>query len=85
MEEARVKVTLNGEEAQRELDAINNRIAHLIELKKKAEAEGDVKGWKKISSELSKAEREAKKLEKQAFDVEKVLKNINGASIEELS
>jgi TP901 family phage tail tape measure protein len=84
MEEARVKVTLNGEEAQRELDQINNRIAHLIELKKKAEAEGDVKGWKKISTELSKAESQAKKLEKQAFDVEKVLKNINGASIEEL-
>lgn len=84
MEEARVKVTLNSEEAQRELDQVNERIKKLIDLKKKAEAEGDVKGWKKISSELNKAEREAKKLEKQAFDVEKVLKNINGASIEEL-
>lgn len=84
MEEARVKVTLNGEEARRELDQINNRIAHLIELKKKAESEGDVKGWKRVNAELSKTEREAKKLEKQFYDIEKTLKNINGASIEDL-
>ena len=83
-EQANVKVTLNGEEAQRELDQLNERIKKLIELKKKAEAEGDVKGWKKINTELSKAEREAKKLEKQFYDVEKVLKNMNGASLKEL-
>lgn len=83
-EEANVKVTLNNEEAKREIEELNSRIEKLIQLKKKAESEGDVKGFKKISTELNKAQREAKKYERQLFDVERALKNINGASFDEL-
>ena len=83
-EQANVKVTLNNEEAKRELDQLNDRIRKLIELKKKAEAEGDVKGFKKIEAELKKANREAKKYEKQMYDIDAALKNINGASWNEL-
>lgn len=83
-EQANVKVTLNNEEAKREMDELNGRIEKMIQLRKKAEAEGDVKGFKKIDRELKKAQREAKKYEKQLYDVDKALRNINGASWDEL-
>lgn len=83
-EQANVKVTLNNEEAKREVDELNSRIEKLIQLKKKAESEGDVKGFKQIDKELRSAQREAKKYERQLYDIEKALKNINGASWDEL-
>lgn len=83
-EQANVKVTLNNEEAKREMDELNGRIERMIQLRNKAEKEGDVKGFRKIDQELKKAQREAKKYARQLYDVDKALKNINGASWEEL-
>lgn len=83
-EQANVKVTLNNEEAKREMDELNGRIEKMIQLRKKAEKAGDVKGFKKIDQELKKAQREAKRYEKQLYDVDKALRNINGASWNEL-
>jgi hypothetical protein len=83
-EQANVKVTLNSQEAQRELEGLQAQMKRLIELKKKAEQAGDVQGWKKIDGELKKVNREANKLQKEYSDIEKTLKNLNGASLNDL-
>lgn len=83
-EQANVKVTLNSQEAQRELEGLQGEMKRLIALKKKAEEAGDVQGWKKVDSELKKVNREANKLKKEYSDIEKTLKNLNGASLNDL-
>ncbi|HDR52941.1 MAG TPA: hypothetical protein ENN90_15190 [Mariniphaga anaerophila] len=83
-ESANVKVTLNSQEAQRELEGLQAQMKRLVELKKKAEKAGDVSGWKKIDGELKKVNREANKLQKEYADIEKTLKNLNGASLNDL-
>lgn len=83
-EAANVKVTLNNEEAKRELDELNAKIQRLINLKKQAEQEGDVKGYKQISAELTKTERQAKRVVAENQKIEQTLKNLNGASLKDL-
>jgi len=61
-EQANVKVTLNSQEAQRELEKLQGEMKRLISLKKKAEEQGDVQGYKRIDKELKKVNREANKL-----------------------
>jgi hypothetical protein len=83
-EQANVKVTLNSQEAQRELEGLQGEMKRLIALKKKAEEAGDVQGWKKIDGELKKVNRQANKLQREYADIEKTLKNLNGASLNDL-
>lgn len=83
-QQATTTITLNNEQAKRELDELQKKMQRLIDLKRKAEEAGDVQGYKKISAELGKAQREAKSYEKQLQDVDRVLKNLSGASINEL-
>lgn len=83
-EKANVHVTLNSKEAQNQLEELQGEMKRLIALKKKAEEEGDVKGYKKIDSQLKKVNRSANKLVNEHRDLERTLKDINGASINEL-
>ncbi|MBW6535582.1 MAG: hypothetical protein K0B11_11275 [Mariniphaga sp.] len=83
-EQANVKVTLNSQDAQRELEGLQAEMKRLIALKKKAEEAGDVQGWKKIDGELKKVNREASKLQKEYSNIEKTLNNLNGASLNDL-
>ena len=68
-QQATTKITLNNEQAKRELDELQNKMQGLIELKKKAEKEGDLKAYKQISSELTKAQREVINYQKQLESV----------------
>lgn len=83
-EQANVKVTLNSQEAQRELGELQGEMRRLIALKTKAEKAGDVTGWKKIDAELKKVNKQANKLKRENQDIEKTLKNLNGASLNDL-
>lgn len=83
-EQANIKVTLNSQEAQRELEGLHSRMKTLIELKKKAEKAGDLEAWKAADKELKKVDRTAKQLERDYADIEKTLKNLNGASLNDL-
>jgi TP901 family phage tail tape measure protein len=83
-EQANVKVTLNSQEAQRELEALQNEMKRLIALKRKAEQAGDVEGYKRIDKELKKVTRESNKLVREHRDLDRIIKNLSGASINEL-
>jgi len=83
-EQANVKVTLNSQEAQRELENLQGKMKRLIALKKKAEEQGDVQGYKRIDGELKKVNREANKLVREHQDLDRIIKNISGASINDL-
>ncbi len=83
-EKANVHVTLNSQEAQHQLEELQAEMKRLIALKKKAEEAGDVDGYKKIDKEIKKVSRSANKLVREHRDLEQTLKNLNGASIEEL-
>ncbi len=83
-ETAKVNVTLNSQEAQHQLEELQNEMKRLIQLKKKAEEAGDVDGYKKIDNEIKKVNRSANKLVIEHRELEQTLKNLNGASIKEL-
>ncbi len=83
-EKANIQVTLNSKEAEHQLEELQNEMKRLIELKKKAEKKGDVEGYKQIDKELKKVTRSASKLVREHESIESTLKNINGASINDL-
>lgn len=83
-QKANVDVTLNNEQAKRELEELQNEMQRLIALRDKAQKEGDTKSFKQTDAQLKKATREAKNFQKQLFDVNKALKNLSGASIQDL-
>ena len=83
-ETANVKITLNSNEAQQQLEELQGEMKRLIVLKKKAEEAGDVEGYKKIDANIKSVNRSAQKLVKEHQNLEQVLKNINGASMNEL-
>ncbi|MCK9457001.1 MAG: phage tail tape measure protein [Candidatus Riflebacteria bacterium] len=83
-EQANIKVLLNSESAQKELKELEDQMKRLVALKKKAEEQGDVQGYKRIDTELKKVNREANKLVREHRDLDKILKNLSGASINDL-
>lgn len=83
-QKANVDVTLNNEQAKRELEELQNEMQRLIALRDKAQKEGDTKLFKQTDAQLKKATREARNYQKQLFDVNKALNNLSGASIQDL-
>ena len=83
-EEARIPVYLNDEQAK---TALKNLTAEAEKWRKKmyeAMTTGDMKGMKEAERELKKVTNEANRLKKETFDVNKVLSNLNSASINDL-
>ena len=83
-QQANLTVTLNNEQAKRELAELQAEMKRLIDLRDKAQQAGDLKLYKQLDAQLKKATREARNYEKQLADVNTVLKNLSGASINEL-
>ena len=84
-EQANVNVNINGEQAEETLKILKNRA---IEVKKAAEEAfkaGDIKAWEKHKKELSDINKEAKGVQRQMFDIDKVLKNLSGASLKDIN
>lgn len=82
---ATTTITLNSQQAKRELEELQKKMQRLIDLKKKAEEEGDISGYKKISTELNKANKEANAYQRQISSVDAVLKDMSGATLKQLN
>ena len=83
-QQANLTVTLNNEQAKRELAELQAEMKRLIDLRDKAQQAGDLKLYKQLDAQLKKATREARNYEKQLFDVGRVLRDINGSSMNDL-
>lgn len=84
-ENATTTVTVNGEEAKRELTALAQRAETLRQKLKEANDAGDEKAFSKLGKQLKATQKEMKQLERDSFDLKKVLNNLSGASIGELT
>ncbi len=82
---ATTTVTVNGEEAKRELTALAQRAETLRQKLKEANDAGDEKAFSKLGKQLKATQKEMKQLERDSFDLKKVLNNLSGASIGELT
>lgn len=85
MEIADVQVRVNNDEAKNRIKELTNEMQQLKEMRDKALKDGDTKAYAKFDAALKKLGREARKVEKDLFDVNKVLKNLSGASGPQLS
>jgi TP901 family phage tail tape measure protein len=82
---AHVDVTINDEQAKARLEEIKNDLKQIRALRDKAASEGDVRGFNQLDKEMKKLTREANRLQREVVDVNQVLKNLSGASFNELN
>ena len=72
-ERATVDLSVNGKKAQQELEGLRKKAQDLRRQLDAATQAGDTKGIKRITSALNQTEREMRKVERAAFDVNKVI------------
>lgn len=82
---ARPKVILDGKQAEQELDKLTQKAAKFRDAMLAAASVGDNKAQKQAAANYKAATTEISNFKKEAFSVESVLKNINGASFNEIS
>lgn len=83
-EQATSTVTVNGEQAKQEITALAQRAETLTQKLKEANAAGDGKAFEKFSKQLKATQKEMRQLEKDSFDLKKVLNNLSGSSMADL-
>jgi TP901 family phage tail tape measure protein len=82
---ARSSVILNGKQAEDQLAKLEKRSKSLREEMKKLRQANDLSGFKQKEKELRQVNKEMRQMKKEAFSVQKVLKNLSGASFKEIS
>lgn len=82
---ARPKVILDGKQAEQELDKLTQKANKYKEAMLAAASVGDNKAQKQAAANYKAATKEISNFKKEALSVESVLKNINGASFNEIS
>lgn len=82
---ATAKVYLDGEAAGQELKKLEGRAKDLRSALVKAFNENDLAGARKLEKDLKVVNTEMKGLKNSTFDVQKVLNNLNGSSINDLT
>ncbi len=83
-QKANVEVTLNNEQAKRELEELQASMKKLSDLRDQAFKSGDTSAFKAYDAELKKATRTAGSYKKELFDVNNVMKNLSGSSMNDL-
>lgn len=83
-ETAKATIYLDGKQAEAALDGLKTRASQLKEALKQAQQAGDQVKMDKIQKELNGVNSTMTSLKKETFDYERVLKNLNGASLKEL-
>ena len=83
-QQANLTVTLNNEQAKRELEELQVEMKRLIDLRDKSRKAGDLKAYQGFDNQLKKATRQARSYERQLFDVNKALRDLSGASLNDL-
>ncbi len=84
-EQAKTDVHINGQQAGAELDTLAKKAEKLRQEMIKLRKANDKTGYDKKNKELKKTTKEMKELTKQTFDYQKVLKKIDGSSINDLT
>lgn len=82
---ARPKVILDGKQAEQELDRLTQKANKYRDAMLAAASVGDSKAQKQAAANYKAATKEISNFKKEALSVEGVLKNINGASFNEIS
>lgn len=85
MSKAIIDVTLNNEEAKARLKEIAAELTKVKNLREQALEKGHASAFDLANKEMKKLQAESKKLSKEVFDVNNVLKNISSASIKDLN
>lgn len=83
-EEARTSVYVDGDQAKNVINELTKDAERYKKAIIEANEKGDLKAYKAAQKDLERVNKEMQKLEREAFDVDKVLKNLNGASIRDL-
>lgn len=84
MEQADVKVNVNGSEAEEKLQDLYRVAKKFKKELEDAWRTGDPKKIKEAEKNFKGATKEVNRLEKQLFDVDKVLRNLGGSSLKDL-
>ena len=79
-----VKLLVNNEDAAKKIDTLKTKLEQLRVGQQKALESGDPKALKEYGKEINKAERQLKKMESQAVQVDRVLKNLDRSSVKDL-
>ena len=83
-EQAKATIYLDGKQAEAALDALTKKAKDLRKAMKEAQSAGDQVKYKKLEGELKGVEAATRSVRKESFDFEKVLRNLNGASMSDL-
>lgn len=83
-EEFVAKVTLNSEEAKRQLDSLSASVDKWRKERDQAMAAGDTKAAAKFAKEINEAEKAMRRYRTESRNVAEVLKNLGGATMSEL-
>lgn len=84
-EVAKAIVDVDGQQAGQELKKLENRAKDLRSELVKLAKENDLAGFRKTEKDLKAVNTAMRNLQKETFDVEKVLKRLNGASFNDLT
>jgi len=84
-EQAKASIYLDGKQAEAALDSMARRAKELKKDFKAAQEAGDNIKMNKIEKELKQVESAQRSLRKESFDTQKVLKNLNGSSFDDLT
>lgn len=82
---AKATVDIDGSMAGKELDQLKNRAKDLRSELAKLSKANDLDGFRKAEKELKAVNSSMRNLQKESFDVEKVLKRLNGTSFNDLA
>ena len=83
-EKAKATIYLDGKQAEAALDSLKKKAKELRQAMKEAQSAGDQVKYKKLESELKGVDAATRSLRKETFDFERVLRDINGASMKDL-
>lgn len=83
-EQAKATIYLDGKQAEAALEGLKNKAKQLRDELKAAEKAGDQVKMDKLRKEIVQVESAQRSLRKETFDYERVLKNLNGASLNDL-
>lgn len=83
-QKAKVDIQVNGQAAENVLESLQGKAKQLKKDLQIALKAGDVKGYNKLKKELSGIHKETRQIKRQMFDVDKVLRNLSGASMRDL-
>ena len=84
-ERATIDLSVNAKEAQNELRKLQGSAEGLRRRIDEALQAGDSKGAEKLRKSLNQVERDMKKAERAAFDFDNVVKNLSGASVNDIN